>query len=670
MEKEMPNPASRQEAKEKIKALSDRIDYYNRQYYENNISEISDFEFDALLRELQVLEAEYPELVRESSPTQKVGGKASSGFGVYRHRAQMLSLGNVFDKGELIEFDNRVRSVVSDPSYVVEYKIDGLSVSLEYENGVFVRGGTRGNGLVGEDVTQNLKTLKEIPERIDYTGTLIVRGEVYIGKKEFEKMNAVQEENGLPTFANPRNAASGSLRQLDPRVTEQRPLSIFIFNVENELPSRHSHAAMLDFLETQGFKVSPHKRLCRSIEEVYEDIEEIAAHKHALNFEIDGIVIKVDNIEDRERLGATAKSPRWATAYKFPAEQKETRILDIDVQVGRTGVLTPTAILEPVLISGSTVSRATLHNQDNIDQKDIRIGDRVIIQKAGEIIPEVVEVVKEKRTGDERVFTLPSHCPECQSEVFRKPGEAAYKCVNISCPARIKRSIIHFVSKDAMNIDKLGISIVNRLYDSGMIRRISDIYRLRESDFVPLEGFGEKSAANLIGAIEDSKNRELYRLLFGLGIDFIGEKASKTLEKNFASMDEIIAASSDALLALPDFGVKMVRSLSEFFSNEENIELIRELKASGVNMTAAKEEKGSGRFSGMKFVLTGTLPSLKRNDAKALIEQHGGEVVGSVSKNTTIVLAGEEAGSKLDKAQALGIEIIDEERFLQMLGKE
>ncbi len=659
-----------QDIQKKMQALAEQINYYNKKYYEENESEISDFEFDALLRELQELEQSYPQFTSEDSPTQHVGGEVQDGFAPYTHSRQMLSLGNVFSKEELSEFDNRVRNVVPQVEYVVEYKIDGLSVSLEYADGKFVRGGTRGNGIVGEEVTQNLLTIKEIPKSIDYKDPLVVRGEVYIGKKAFEKLNKTQEENGLALYANPRNTASGSLRQLDSKITAKRPLSIFVFNVESEMLGFEKHVQMLDFLENLGFSVSPYRKICQNIDEVWAAIEEIGEQKSKLDFEIDGIVIKVNDIESRELLGATAKTPRWAIAYKFPAEKKETKIIDIEAQVGRTGALTPTAILEPVLISGSMVSRATLHNQDNIDQKDIRIGDTVIIQKAGEIIPEVLEVVTEKRIGTEMPYHLPSHCPECHTEVVRKEGEAAYKCVNISCPARIKRSIIHFVSKDAMNIDKLGISIVNRLYDSGMIRRISDIYRLRESDFVPLEGFGEKSAANLIGAIEDSKNRELYRLLFGLGIDFIGEKASKTLEKNFASMDEIIAASSDALLALPDFGVKMVRSLSEFFSNEENIELIRELKASGVNMTAAKEEKGSGRFSGMKFVLTGTLPSLKRNDAKALIEQHGGELVGSVSKNTTIVLAGEEAGSKLDKAQALGIEIIDEERFLQMLGKE
>ncbi|MDO5096723.1 MAG: NAD-dependent DNA ligase LigA [Peptostreptococcaceae bacterium] len=656
-----------EQSEQRIKELRELLTYYNKEYYENNNSVISDFEFDALLRELTELEEKYPQFADKNSPTQKVGGKAVDGFAPYQHLRQMLSLGNVFDKGELMEFDRRVRAIAPQVEYVVEYKIDGLSVSLEYDQGKLIRGGTRGNGIVGEEVTQNLKTIQEIPKTIDYNGQLIVRGEVYIGKKAFAKMNEQQEKNGLQTFANPRNAASGSLRQLDSKITAKRPLSIFIFNVENELQSHRKHEQMLNFLHELGFPVSPYRQVCATMEEVWQAIEQIGERKNQLDFDIDGIVIKVNDIDAREKLGATAKTPRWAIAYKFPAEKKETKILDIEVQVGRTGALTPTAVLEPVFISGSTVSRATLHNQDIIDQKDIRIGDTVIIQKAGEIIPEVLEVVFDKRDGSEQKYHLPSHCPECQSEVVREEGEAAYKCLNISCPARIKRSIIHFVSKQAMDIDKLGISIVNKLYDKKLIQSIADIYKLTMDDIMSMEGFKEKSSQNLIQAIEKSKNQELYRLIFGLGIDFIGEKASKTLQKQYGSMEKLMDASVEELCALSDFGTRMANSIVDFFANESNRHLIEEMKNLGVNMTSENQASESQLFSGLKFVLTGTLPTMKRNEAGALIEKHGGEVVSSVSKNTSIVLAGEEAGSKLDKANQLGIRVIDEAEFLQML---
>ncbi len=658
-----------EQTEQRIKELRELLTYYNKEYYENDNSVISDFEFDALLRELAELEEQYPQFADKNSPTQRVGGKAAEGFAPYQHLRQMLSLGNVFDKGELMEFDRRVRAVAPQVEYVVEYKIDGLSVSLEYEQGKLIRGGTRGNGTVGEEVTQNLKTIQEIPKTIDYNGQLIVRGEVYIGKKAFAKMNEQQEKNGLQTFANPRNAASGSLRQLDSKITAKRPLSIFIFNVENELQSHRKHEQMLNFLQELGFPVSPYRQVCATMEEVWQAIEQIGEQKNQLDFDIDGIVIKVNDIDAREKLGATAKTPRWAIAYKFPAEKKETKILDIEVQVGRTGALTPTAVLEPVFISGSTVSRATLHNQDIIDQKDIRIGDTVIIQKAGEIIPEVLEVVFDKRDGSEQKYHLPSHCPECQSEVVREEGEAAYKCLNISCPARIKRSIIHFVSKQAMDIDKLGISIVNKLYDKKLIQSIADIYKLTMDDIMSMEGFKEKSSQNLIQAIEKSKNQEIYRLIFGLGIDFIGEKASKMLQKQYGSMEKLMNASVEELCALSDFGTRMANSIVDFFANESNRHLIEEMKNLGVNMTSESQASESQIFSGLKFVLTGTLPTMKRNEAGALIEKHGGEVVSSVSKNTSIVLAGEEAGSKLDKANQLGIRVIDEAEFLQMLGK-
>lgn len=666
---EMNNAASNaDEIKSKMRELEEKLNYYSQKYYVENESEISDFEFDQMMQELRRLEEDHPDLKSPKSPTQIVGGTRATGFSPYIHQNPMLSLSNVFDKGELMDFDRRVRAVLPEAEYVIEYKIDGLSVSLEYENGRFVKGGTRGNGEVGEDVTQNLRTIREIPKEIDYREELVVRGEVFFEKKAFEKMNRDQEKKEQPTFANPRNAASGSLRQLDTKVTAKRPLSIIVFNVESRSMTQETHKEQLDFLDRLGFRVSPLRAVCRNVEEVWEEIEHIHTIKNDLGFEIDGVVIKLNKISDRELLGATAKNPRWATSYKFPPEQKATKILDIEVQVGRTGVLTPTAILEPVLISGSTVSRATLHNQDYIDEKDIRIGDTVIIQKAGEIIPEVVKVVEEERKGTEQPFHIPAKCPECQTEVVREEGEVAYKCLNISCPARIKRSLIHFVSKGAMDIDKLGIAIIHKLYDKGLVKAIDDIYRLTREDFLGLEGFKEKSSQNLINSIEDSKNRELYRLVFGLGIDFIGEKASKVLEKNYGSIDEIMEASQEQLMELPDFGQRMAESIVDFFANKENILLVQHLKALGVNTKARHAAEGD-LFKGMKFVLTGTLPTLKRAEAKALIESNGGEVVGSVSKKTTMVLAGEEAGSKLDKARELEIPVINEKDFIDMINK-
>lgn len=664
---EQVNPNQNDEIQKQMEALSSQIEYYNMRYYEENISEISDAAFDDLLRQLIALEEAYPQYRSADSPTQHVGGKASSGFAPYVHRAQMLSLGNVFSEAELIDFDRRVRSVVDAPEYVVELKIDGLSVSLAYEDGRLISGGTRGDGITGEEITENLRTIAEIPKQIAYREPLIVRGEVYIAKAAFEEMNARQEQEGQNRFANPRNAAAGSLRQLDARITAQRPLSIFIFNVENGAFSDLTHAAQLDALAQLGFAVSPEHRVFCSISEVWEQIEYIAQRKDSLDFEIDGIVIKVNDLQMREQLGATAKAPRWATAYKFPPEQKQTRVLGVEVAVGRTGVLTPTAVLEPVLISGSTVARATLHNQDYIDEKDIRIGDTVVIQKAGEIIPEVVSVVLDKRSGDEQPYHLPETCPECASAVVREEGEAAYKCLNISCPARIKRSLIHFASKGAMDIDQLGSAIVERLYDHKMVRRLDDIYRLEEQQLLTLPGFQKKSAARLLAAIEASKQNALYRLIFGLGIDFIGEKAAKTLEKQFESIEALQAAGYEQLIALPDFGDRMATSLVDFFANPQNQELIGALIALGVNPRAQKSAVAGTQLAGKKVVLTGTLPTLKRSEAAALIEQHGGSIASSVSKNTDLVVAGEEAGSKLDKALALGITVLTEAELRALL---
>lgn len=652
---------------EEIKALREKLNYYTDLYYKEDTSEISDAEFDKLMLRLAKLESENPQFFDSDSPTQRVGGEAISEFIQYEHKTQMLSLSNAFSKEELLDFENRIKSQGISPEYVLEYKIDGLSVSLEYNNGVFVKGGTRGNGLVGEDVTENLKTIKDIPLKIDTLDNIVVRGEVYMSKKQFEKLNKTQEKNGLNLFANPRNAASGSLRQLDSKITSKRGLSIFVFNLESENEAMDSHFEMLAYLESLGFAVSPNRKKITEISEVFEEIEQIYIEKDKLPFEIDGVVIKVDSVKQRKLLGSTSKTPKWAVAYKFPAEKKETTIEDIEVQVGRTGALTPTAILTPVKISGSTVSRATLHNQDYIDEKDIRIGDAVIIQKAGEIIPEVVEVIKEKRSGSELVFKLPQLCPECSSKVFREEGQAAIKCINISCPARIKRSLIHFVSKGAMDIDKMGISIVNKLYDTGLISNVSDIYRLNVDKLLELEGFAQKSSEKLIESINKSKGNDISRLIFGLGIDFIGEKAAKVLSKRFESIDDLIGATYEDLLEIPDFGKVMAESLVNFFKNQANLQLIADLKGLGVNMISHRNEDSLDSFKGLKFVLTGSLENFGRKEAGELIELRGGTVSSSVSKNTNVVVAGEESGSKLKKAQDLGIKIIDEKTFKQLL---
>lgn len=652
---------------EEIRLLREKIQYYSDLYYKEDTSEISDTEFDKLMQKLIQLETENPEFDDPSSPSQRVGGEALSKFMPFKHKKQLLSLSNAFSYEELMEFENRIRNQGIEPEYVVEYKIDGLSVSMEYKDGLFVGGGTRGNGIIGEDVTENLKTIKDIPIKIPYSGDLVVRGEVYISKKQFEKINQLQEKNGLNLFANPRNAAAGSLRQLDSKITAKRRLSIFVFNAENEIEEYGKHTEILDYLEEQGFKVSPERKKVSTMLEVWHEIENIGKLKNSLPFEIDGAVIKINDIKQREKLGYTSKTPKWAIAYKFPAEKKETKIERIEVQVGRTGALTPTAIFTPVNISGSTVSRATLHNQDYINEKDIRIGDTVIIQKAGEIIPEVLEVVKEKRNGSEVEFKIPQICPECGTPVVREKNESATKCINISCPARVKRAIIHFVSKGAMDIDKMGISIVNRLYDGGLISNVADIYKLTEDKLSKLDGLAEKSAKNLMTSIETSKNNEFYRLIFGLGIDFIGEKASKTLAKNFRDIDELIGADYEKLLEIPDFGAAMANSVVSFFQNPDNRQIIDELRISKVNMASAENtETGMNIFDGLKFVLTGSLDTLTRKEAGDIIEARNGSVSGSVSKNTNVVIAGAESGSKLKKAQELGVRIVDEKRFLEL----
>lgn len=659
------------DVKKKMDELIDLINYHSNKYYNEDTPEISDFEYDDLMKELMKIETEHPELKREDSPSTRVGGKPLDKFNQVTHKIPMLSLSNAYSAQDLRDFDKRVReSVNKDVEYVVEFKIDGLSVGLTYVDGVFKTGATRGNGVIGEDITQNLKTVKTIPLKIDDKEEIIVRGEVYISKENFEKINEQQEENGLQLFANPRNLAAGTLRQLDSKLTAKRPLDIFIFNLEymqNEKFKTHSQS--LEYLSNLGFKVSPNFKICKTIEDVIEHIEYWTVNRSDLSFEIDGMVIKVNDLEEREQMGYTAKSPRWAIAYKFPAEQKKTKLKDIIVEVGRTGTITPTAILEPVRLAGTVVARATLHNEDYINEKDIRVGDTVLVQKAGDIIPQVVEVIKEDRTGDEIKFHMPEKCPVCHEPTVRLEGEAAVKCINMSCPAQIRRGIIHFASRDAMNIDGLGESIISLLLDNKIIKDVADLYYIKKEDIVNLERLGEKSATNLINAIEKSKNNDLYRLINGLGIKYIGVKGAKVLAKSFKSLDDIINSSIEELTNLEEFGEVMADSVVEFFKEDKNIVVINKLKEVGVNtLSSNSEDNGLANiFDKMKIVLTGTLPTLKRNDAKELIEARGGKATSSVSKSTTFVLAGEEAGSKLTKANELGVTVIDEAKFLELL---
>ena len=658
-------------AQKRIEELINLINYHNEKYYNQDSPEIEDFEYDNLMKELIKLEEENPELKRNDSPSNRVGGKPLDKFEQVVHKIPMLSLSNAYSWEDLKDFDSRVREAVgSDVEYVVEFKIDGLSVGLNYNNGIFESGATRGNGIVGENITKNLMTIKNIPLNIDEKGELTVRGEVYISKKDFEEINKIQEEQDQPLYANPRNLAAGSLRQLDSKLTAKRPLDIFIFNLE-DINSKQfkTHSESLEYLKQQGFHVSPEFKVFKTIDEIIEHIKYWTEHREDLGFGIDGMVIKVNNLAQREQMGYTAKSPRWAIAYKFPAERKETKLLDIVVEVGRTGTITPTAVLEPIRLAGTTVSRATLHNEDYINEKDIKINDTVLVQKAGDIIPQVVEVIKEKRTGEEIEFKMPEECPVCGEPTVRLEGEAAVKCINISCPAQIRRGIIHFASREAMDIDGLGESIITLLLKQGLIKDISDLYYLKKEQISVLERMGDKSATNLINAINKSKENDLWRFINGLGIKLIGTKAAKILASEFKDLDKLMNATEQELINLEEFGQTMADSVVEFFKEEKNISVIEKLKEAGVNTKLIESDDADipKIFEKMKIVLTGTLPTLKRNDAKEMIEKRGGKATSSVSKSTSFVLAGEEAGSKLTKANDLGIKVIDEEKFLQLI---
>ena len=658
-------------AQKRIEELINLINYHNEKYYNQDSPEIEDFEYDNLMKELIKLEEENPELKRNDSPSNRVGGKPLDKFEQVVHKIPMLSLSNAYSWEDLKDFDSRVREAVgADVEYVVEFKIDGLSVGLNYNNGIFESGATRGNGIVGENITKNLMTIKNIPLNIDEKGELTVRGEVYISKKDFEEINKIQEEQDQPLYANPRNLAAGSLRQLDSKLTAKRPLDIFIFNLE-DINSKQfkTHSESLEYLKQQGFHVSPEFKVFKTMDEIIEYIKYWTEHREDLGFGIDGMVIKVNNLAQREQMGYTAKSPRWAIAYKFPAERKETKLLDIVVEVGRTGTITPTAVLEPIRLAGTTVSRATLHNEDYINEKDIKINDTVLVQKAGDIIPQVVEVIKEKRTGEEIEFKMPEECPVCGEPTVRLEGEAAVKCINISCPAQIRRGIIHFASREAMDIDGLGESIITLLLKQDLIKDISDLYYLKKEQISVLERMGDKSATNLINAINKSKENDLWRFINGLGIKLIGTKAAKILASEFKDLDKLMNATEQELINLEEFGQTMADSVVEFFKEEKNISVIEKLKEAGVNtkLIESDDEDIPKIFEKMKIVLTGTLPTLKRNDAKEMIEKRGGKATSSVSKSTSFVLAGEEAGSKLTKANDLGIKVIDEEKFLQLI---
>ncbi|XZF75772.1 NAD-dependent DNA ligase LigA [Bacillus sp. AL-1R] len=657
---------------DKVEELRTKVNQYNYEYYVLDQPSVPDAEYDSLLHELIGLEEQYPTIITPDSPSQRVGGQAIDLFEKVVHSHPMLSLGNAFNEEDLRDFDQRIRQDSARVSYVCELKIDGLAVSLQYENGLFVKGATRGDGTVGEDITHNLKTIKAIPLRLSEPVTIEARGEAFMPKASFEKVNESREKNGEELFANPRNAAAGSLRQLDPKIVAKRDLSFFVYGFPTaEEFSIQKHSEALDYLHKLGFKTNTFRKTCHTIEEVIEYVHEWKEKRPSLPYEIDGIVIKVDEYSIQKKLGSTAKVPRWAIAYKFPAEEVVTKLVDIELSVGRTGVVTPTAILEPVRVAGTVVKRASLHNEDLIKEKDIRIGDSVVIRKAGDIIPEVVNVLLDRRTGDEQPFSMPTHCPSCEHELIRVAGEVALRCVNPFCPSQIREGLIHFASRDAMNIEGLGERVVSQLFDANLIKTFTDLYLLTKEQLLSLERFGEKSADKLISAIQSSKQNSLEKLLFGLGIRHVGAKAAKTLAQHFQTIDRLMEATVEEITGVNEIGSKMAQSINDYFSQDEVKELIATFKTVGVNT----EYKGiqvenmnlDSLFAGKTVVLTGKLEQMTRSEAKKQLEALGAKVAGSVSKSTDLVIAGEAAGSKLDAARKLNIEIWDEERMIKEL---
>lgn len=662
---------NKEEAQKKIKELRDKTAYYAKKYYDEDEPEISDLEYDMLMVELRNLEAKYPEFIDKDSLTQKVGGTVKEGFNKIEHEVPLQSLQDVFSIEELRSFDERVRKQfnLEEIDYTVEAKIDGLSSAIEYIKGEYVKGATRGNGIEGEDVTENIRTIKNIPKKLNEKVDLIVRGEVFISKKDFEKMNEEQEILGEKTFANARNAAAGSLRQLDSKITEKRPLDIYIFNIQRLKRNKiKSHYEQLVYLEKLGFNVNPEKKLCHGIEEAIEAVEDIGKRRENLTFGTDGAAIKVDNLDYREKLGTTFKVPRWAIAYKYPPEKKETILKDIQCQVGRTGAITPVAILEPVELAGSTISKTTLHNEDFIKDKGIRIGDHVIIQKAGDVIPEVVDVLKQKRNGKETEFEMPNVCPVCGGTVVREEGEAAWYCIGIECSARNLQNLVHFASKSGMDIEGLGISVIEQLIEKGYLSNIADIYYLKKEEIASLKKSGNKFAQNLIEAINKSKSNDLERLICAFGIRHIGNKAARIIARRYGNIEGVMNASIESLNLIDTIGGVSAKSVYEFFHQEQTIDLIEKLKHAGVNMETHEDvEQRDDRFAGKTFVLTGTLEKYTRDEVSNVIEKLGGKTSSSVSKKTSYVLAGEESGSKLTKAQELGITIITEQEFEEMI---
>ncbi|WP_078550239.1 NAD-dependent DNA ligase LigA [Litchfieldia alkalitelluris] len=666
----------KEEAQKRVQELHDLLHQYNYEYHVLDKPSVSDAEYDRLMQELKSLEEQFPEMLTSDSPSVRVGGQILDAFNKVEHRTPMLSLGNAFNETDLRDFDRRAKQAVGeDVSYVCELKIDGLAVSLRYEQGFFVQGATRGDGTIGEDITENLKTVRSIPLKMKQPHSLEVRGEVFMPKKSFESLNKAKAENGEELFANPRNAAAGSLRQLDPKIAAKRNLDIYVYSIADVGETGVSaHSQGLDLLDELGFKTNPERRKCANIDEVITYIEGWTEKRPNLSYDIDGIVIKIDSLEQQQALGFTAKSPRWAIAYKFPAEEVVTKLLDIELSVGRTGVITPTAILEPVRVAGTTVQRASLHNEDLIREKDLKIGDTVVVKKAGDIIPEVVNVMVELRTGDEVEFSMPTHCPECESELVRLEEEVALRCINPACPAQIREGIIHFVSRNAMNIDGLGEKVIVQLFKEKLVENVADLYKLERERLLQLERMGEKSVDNLLKAIEMSKGNSLEKLLFGLGIRHVGAKAAKTLAQNFETMGNLQKATFEELVAIHEIGDKMADSVVTYFDLPEVEELLKELVEYGVNMDykgpkLVSTEDIDSVFAGKTIVLTGKLEQLNRNEAKAEIEALGGKVTGSISKSTDLLIAGEAAGSKLAKAQELNIEIWDEERLILELKK-
>lgn len=654
-----------QNIKEKIENLRATLRYHSDRYYNDDAPEIEDYEYDMMMRELKGLEEKYPEFDSADSPTKRVGGKADNSFASVEHTVRMESLQDAFSKEEIFDFDRRVKENVSDVHYVVEPKIDGLSVSLEYVNGEFFRGSTRGDGNVGEDVSGNLRVIHNIPLKLNHALPYIeVRGEVYMPKKSFDRLVDRQLINDEKPFKNPRNAAAGSLRQKDSEVAATRGLDIFVFNIQQiEGKELTSHKESLDYLKELGFNTIPYYERVDDIENAFEKVLQIGEKRGELEFDIDGAVIKVDDFSEREQLGSTAKFPKWAVAFKYPPEEKQTEILDIEITVGRTGKLTPTAVLSPVHLAGTTVSRATLHNQDFINEKGVNIGDIVTVRKAGDIIPEVL-CVNEKRSNGS--FVYPERCPSCNEKVVREEGESDIRCINPECPAQLLRNLIHYCSRDAMDIEGLGPSIIETFVNEGMIKTVTDIYRLDKEKIASLDGFQQTSANNIIESVENSKNNDLSKLIFALGIRHIGAKAAKLLSDEFKNIDNLMNASLEAISDIDGFGDIMAKSAFDFFQSESARELIADLKSFGVN-TESKTVINDNRFEGMTFVLTGTLPTYKRSEASKIIESFGGKTSSSVSKKTSYVLSGESSGSKLDKANQLGIPVIDENEFNEMI---